>query len=168
MAPGFGAPWQKGESQVGTTRHLVGTLPGEKCLESQGSSRLRVVKKPVEHRHEYSCSFVVDSGPRRWFDRGEGMESDLQDLHPSGSPVVPILRYVDAPAAIDWLREAFGFERNFVIPEQGDMILQPQLKFGRGVLVLGTARLQREGDERAGSPSGIRSRSRQRCMISWS
>ena len=31
--------------------------------------------------------------------------------------IIPGMRYVDAPAAIEWLCEAFGFSRHLVVPD---------------------------------------------------
>ena len=36
----------------------------------------------------------------------------------AGARIIPVLRYDDAPAAIDWLCEAFGFER-VMVAERG-------------------------------------------------
>lgn len=33
----------------------------------------------------------------------------------TGGNVIPGLRYLDAPRAIDWLCEAFGFEKHLVV-----------------------------------------------------
>jgi hypothetical protein len=32
------------------------------------------------------------------------------------STMIPTMRYVDSAAAIEWLCEAFGFERHLVVP----------------------------------------------------
>jgi uncharacterized glyoxalase superfamily protein PhnB len=53
--------------------------------------------------------------------------------------VIPGLRYQDAPKAIDWLCRAFGFERHLVVPGEGDTIAHAQLRFGRGMIMLGSA-----------------------------
>jgi uncharacterized glyoxalase superfamily protein PhnB len=54
--------------------------------------------------------------------------------------VIPGLRYHDAAAAIDWLCEAFGFERNLVVPgEREGIIAHAQLRLGNGMIMLGTA-----------------------------
>lgn len=56
------------------------------------------------------------------------------------STIIPGLRYVDAPAAIDWLERAFGFERVLVVAgEKTGTIAHAQLKFGNGMIMLGTA-----------------------------
>ncbi len=36
--------------------------------------------------------------------------------------VVPTILYQDAPAAIEWLCEAFGFEEQLVVPGENGMI----------------------------------------------
>ena len=65
------------------------------------------------------------------------------------STIIPCLRYADAPAAIAWLCEAFGFVRQLVVEEPDGAIAHAQLIFGRGnMLMLGTARDQEDGLER--------------------
>lgn len=54
--------------------------------------------------------------------------------------VIPTLRYRDAPAAIDWLCRAFGFDRHLVVPGEDDSIAHAQLVFGKGMIMLGSAR----------------------------
>ena len=54
--------------------------------------------------------------------------------------MIPALRYRDAARAIDWLCEAFGFERHLVVPGEGGVILHAQLVFGNGMMMLGSAR----------------------------
>ncbi len=54
--------------------------------------------------------------------------------------IIPTMRYQDATAAIDWLCEAFGFERHLVVPGDQDTIAHAQLTFGRGMIMLGSAR----------------------------
>ncbi len=54
--------------------------------------------------------------------------------------VIPGLRYRDAPAAIDWLCEAFGFEKNLVVPNEDGTIAHAQLSFGNGMIMLGSVR----------------------------
>lgn len=52
--------------------------------------------------------------------------------------VVPCLRYRDAPAAIEWLCRAFGFERHLVVPGPNETIAHAQLSFGNGMVMLGS------------------------------
>lgn len=54
--------------------------------------------------------------------------------------VIPAMRYHDAPAAIDWLCKAFGFERHLVVPGEGGTIAHAELTFGNGMIMLGSAR----------------------------
>jgi uncharacterized glyoxalase superfamily protein PhnB len=53
--------------------------------------------------------------------------------------VIPALRYKDAPAAIEWLCRAFGFEKQAVYPNPDGTIAHAQLTFGNGMVMLGTA-----------------------------
>jgi uncharacterized glyoxalase superfamily protein PhnB len=52
--------------------------------------------------------------------------------------IVPSLRYADAAKAIDWLCDAFGFERQMVVPGENGAIAHAQLGFGNGMLMLGS------------------------------
>jgi uncharacterized glyoxalase superfamily protein PhnB len=52
----------------------------------------------------------------------------------------PALRYRDAPAAIDWLERAFGFERKEVHENPDGSVAHAEMTFGDGVLMLGSAK----------------------------
>ncbi len=52
--------------------------------------------------------------------------------------VIPCLRYRDAPAAIKWLCESFGFEKQLVVPNDDGTIAHAQLSFGNGMIMLGS------------------------------
>jgi len=54
--------------------------------------------------------------------------------------LIPTLLYDDAPAAIEWLCEAFGFEKHLVVPGEDRAIAHAQLVFGNGMIMLGSAR----------------------------
>lgn len=53
--------------------------------------------------------------------------------------IVPSLRYRDAPAAIEFLCEAFGFARHLVVPGYDGTIRHAQLTLGDGMIMLGSA-----------------------------
>jgi uncharacterized glyoxalase superfamily protein PhnB len=73
--------------------------------------------------------------------------------------VIPCLRYRNAPAAIEWLCQTFGFEKHLVVPGEGDAIAHAQLRFGNGMIMLGSAlknetafgRLMKQPDEIGGA-----------------
>lgn len=76
--------------------------------------------------------------------------------HPKNTTatIIPGLRYRDAPRAIDWLCEAFGFEKHLVVPGENDTIAHAQLTFGNGMIMLGTAGAHGGGyDELVDPPS---------------
>jgi uncharacterized glyoxalase superfamily protein PhnB len=60
----------------------------------------------------------------------------------TGSSVIPGLRYADAPAAIDFLCDAFGFERHAVYADDDNpgLIHHAQLVLGTGMVMLGSVR----------------------------
>lgn len=56
------------------------------------------------------------------------------------SPVIPAMRYRDAPAAIEFLVSALGFERNMVVHGEDGRIEHAQLRHGTGMVMLGSTR----------------------------
>jgi uncharacterized glyoxalase superfamily protein PhnB len=54
--------------------------------------------------------------------------------------IFPAFRYQDAPAAIRWLCEAFGFEEQFVVPNEDGTIAHAQLRFGGSCVMLSSSR----------------------------
>lgn len=73
------------------------------------------------------------------------------------STVIPGLRYRDAPAAIEWLCNVIGFEKQLVVPgDTPDTVLHAQLKLGGGMIMLGSVsdndfgRLMQQPDEIGG------------------
>lgn len=53
--------------------------------------------------------------------------------------VIPCLRDRDAPAAIAWLRRAFGFAEHRVVPGENGTIAHAQLSFANGMIMLGSS-----------------------------
>ena len=62
------------------------------------------------------------------------------------------LRYRDAPAAIEWLCTAFGFEKNMVVPGENGTIAHAQLTYDGGMIMLGSADRGSEFDRIAPPP----------------
>ena len=54
------------------------------------------------------------------------------------STVIPGLRYDDAPRAIQWLCNAFGFEAGLVVEPEPGIIAHAQLVHGTGMVMLGS------------------------------
>ena len=54
--------------------------------------------------------------------------------------IFPTLRYQDARAAIEFLCKAFGFERHAIYEGEGGTIAHAQLKFGNGMVMIGSFR----------------------------
>ena len=71
--------------------------------------------------------------------------------------VIPCLRYRNAPAAIEWLCQTFGFEKQLVVPIEEGTIAHAQLSFGNGMIMLGSVqdtefgRLMKQPDEIGGA-----------------
>ena len=56
------------------------------------------------------------------------------------SNIIPVSRYRDAPVAIEWLYETFGFQKHLLVPTNDNILAHAQLSFGGGVIMLGPAR----------------------------
>src|SRR4051794_27149 len=54
--------------------------------------------------------------------------------------VIPTFHYADAPAAIDFLERAFGFERHAVYEGEGGLVAHAEIKAAGGWLMLGSSR----------------------------
>ena len=69
--------------------------------------------------------------------------------------IIPVLRYRDAPAAIEWLCDVFGFEKHLVVPHPDGSVAHAQLSFGNGMIMLASVartetafgRLMKQPDE---------------------
>src|SRR5437870_2065114 len=50
--------------------------------------------------------------------------------------VTPCISYKDAPAAIEWLCQAFGFEKHLVVPGAPGQIVHAELTCGQGMIMV--------------------------------
>ena len=77
--------------------------------------------------------------------------------------IIPVLRYRDAPAAIEWLCKAFGFQKHLVVPHQDGSVAHAQISFGNGMIMLASVaktetafgRLMKQPDELGGAQTQI-------------
>jgi uncharacterized glyoxalase superfamily protein PhnB len=82
--------------------------------------------------------------------RSQILEASTAERAPA---VVPVLRYRNLPAAIDWLCRAFGFERHRVTVDGDGTLLFAQLTFGSSLIMISPVRasafdkLMRQPDE---------------------
>lgn len=58
------------------------------------------------------------------------------------STLYPSFFYDDAPAAIEWLCRAFGFQRRLVVPGPDGTVMHSELTFGPAVIMVATVRPQ--------------------------
>ena len=70
------------------------------------------------------------------------------------STVMPALRYRNAPAAIDWLCQVFGFERHAVYANPDGSIAHAELTLNGGMSMLGSAK-EDEHAQRYRSPDDL-------------
>jgi len=77
------------------------------------------------------------------------------------SSVMPALRYRNAPAAIDWLCDVFGFARHAVHTMPDGSIAHAELTLGGGMIMLGSARDDEygRGFKSPGELGGVETRS---------
>ena len=62
-----------------------------------------------------------------------------QNAQATIATIIPTMRYRDAPAALDWLCNTFGFEALLVVAGESGTIAHAQLTFGNGMIMLGSA-----------------------------
>jgi uncharacterized glyoxalase superfamily protein PhnB len=63
------------------------------------------------------------------------MSSPAKDAR---ATIIPGMGYRDAAAAIEWLCQAFGFEKHAVYPGEGGTIMHAELSFGNGMIMCGS------------------------------
>ena len=79
--------------------------------------------------------------------------------------LVPCLSYRDAPAAIQWLCRAFGFEKHAVYPGPNGTIAHAELSFGNGMIMLGSAGKEGEYAKLLVPPNDIEGRQTQTTYV---
>jgi uncharacterized glyoxalase superfamily protein PhnB len=72
----------------------------------------------------------------------------------SRSTVMPALRYRNAPGAIDWLCQVFGFERHAVYANPDGTVAHAELTLNGGMIMLGSAK-EDEHAQRFRSPDEL-------------
>jgi uncharacterized glyoxalase superfamily protein PhnB len=70
----------------------------------------------------------------------------------SDQTIFPALRYRDAPAAIEWLGRAFGFEARMVVDGAPGTVAHAELACGRAMIMLGSARAPDADEYSAAAP----------------
>jgi uncharacterized glyoxalase superfamily protein PhnB len=60
--------------------------------------------------------------------------------------IFPALRYRDARAAVDWLSDAFGFERVNVYDDDSGVVQHAEMRFGDSLIMFGQARGPEAGE----------------------
>jgi uncharacterized glyoxalase superfamily protein PhnB len=82
----------------------------------------------------------------------------------AGSTIIPALRYRNAPVAIDWLCNAFGFERHAVHGD-ADIVHHAQLTYGTGMIMLSSTETGSEWGRHIIQPDEIGQRETQSCCV---
>ncbi len=58
--------------------------------------------------------------------------------------IIPSILYKDATAAIEWLCNAFGFQKHLIVPGENGKITHAQLTLGEIMIMIGSAQSQSE------------------------
>lgn len=83
-------------------------------------------------------------------------------MTPAG--LVPLMRYRDVAAAIEWLRAAFGFEQRAVVADPDGGIAYAELSYGSGLVMLGPVG-QSGLDTLLKQPSDLEGANTQSCYV---
>jgi uncharacterized glyoxalase superfamily protein PhnB len=80
--------------------------------------------------------------------------------------IIPCLRYRNALTAIDWLCNAFGFEKHAVYADDNGTVHHAQLTYGNGMIMLGSVDADSAWGKRIAQPDEIGMRETQSpCVI---
>ena len=80
------------------------------------------------------------------------MPEQTRDQAPN---IFPVLRYRDAPGALRWLGQAFGFETTMEVPGPAGMVAHAEMRLGPGVIMLGSTK-DDHAPESSGDPGAVR------------
>ena len=69
--------------------------------------------------------------------------------------IIPCLSYKDAPAAIEWLCKAFGFQKKMVVPAGENKIAHAQLTIGDSMIMINSTGMESEFSKLIKTPSEI-------------
>ena len=84
----------------------------------------------------------------------------------NSSTLIPCISYRDAPRAIDWLVEVFGFTPRMVVDGPDGTVLHAQLTLGGGMIMLGSLAKEGAYSKLMATPSEIGGRQTQTtCLI---
>ncbi len=53
--------------------------------------------------------------------------------------MIPFIQYADAPKAIQWLEQAFGFKPHLVVPGENDTVVHSQLLLGDKTMLMASS-----------------------------
>ncbi len=68
------------------------------------------------------------------------MSTETSNTKGTTATIFPSLTYDDAPAAIEWLCAAFGFEKRLVVPLPDGGVMHSELTLGPGMIMVSTRR----------------------------
>jgi uncharacterized glyoxalase superfamily protein PhnB len=86
----------------------------------------------------------------------------ISNTHGVGGTIAPTLRYRDVRAAIDWLCEAFGFEKRRVLTAANGAIHFAELGFGDSMIMLGPVQ---DSDKLMAQPEDVGGAVTQICYL---
>lgn len=69
--------------------------------------------------------------------------------------IIPSILYKDVIAAIEWLCNAFGFEKHLIVPGENGLIVHAQLTLGNIMIMIGSAKRQSEYSKLIRQPSDV-------------
>lgn len=69
--------------------------------------------------------------------------------------IIPSLLYKDATVAIEWLCDAFGFEKQLIVPGKDGLIVHAQLTFGHVMIMVGSSNSNSEYSKLIKQPTDI-------------
>jgi uncharacterized glyoxalase superfamily protein PhnB len=126
--PTAGNPWSAVDSGVYVC------VKNPDALHDRAKAAGAAIASPLKDLDYGSREFSArDSGGHLWSFGTYSMTDSVEAANMS-----PTLWYDDAPAAVEWLERAFGFQKLVVIPGEDGAIAHAELRLGPGVLMLGS------------------------------
>lgn len=69
--------------------------------------------------------------------------------------IIPCINYKDATTAIEWLCNAFGFQKKLIVPDGNDKIIHAELTLGNIMIMIGSSDSETQFSKFIKHPSDI-------------
>ncbi len=137
----YAVPRDAGDTNTGSCYAAVADI--DALYARAKGAGARIVAEPA--RTDYGSIDFSARDPEGFLWHFGTYHPSVNEQAPSEPEIFSGMRYERAAQAMAFLERAFGFERHFVVPGEGDTIAHAQLRLGTSLLMIGSVRDDRFG-----------------------